>query len=220
VPHLWSPEVIQETMRTKYKKAENMLFYNIEKRKTKKVNILILESNFHIVKNAWIPIVAAEKLHKEYPDLIDQVYVFNYPENEHADRMIASLSIAPKVRKFKRLAIPEILDHFNNNSESYPIFLSTQLYNSLNYIYYELLYYGYPLIHNSPQLDGCGYYYPEYDLTKCVTSILTAYKHHDKDVDVLKDKAKQYLERVNPLNTDVGRIVNGLMNSAVVNANK
>ena len=220
MPHLWSPECIQEMMRTKYKKPESTLFYNIETRKNKKINILILEPNFYIVKNAWVPIVAAEKLHKEHPDLIDQVYVFNYPENEHAERMIASLSVASKIRKFKRLAIPEILDHFNNNSESYPIFLSTQLYNSLNYIYYELLYYGYPLVHNSPELDGCGYYYPEYDLTKCVDGILTAYKHHDKDVDVLKNKAKQYLERVNPLNADVGRIVNGLIASAVVNASK
>lgn len=220
VPHLWSSECIQETMRVKYKKPEDILFYNIEKRRNKKITILILEPNFHIVKNAWIPIVAAEKLHKENPDLIDQVYVFNYPENEHAERMIASLSVASKVRKFKRLATPEILDHFNNNSDSMPIFLSTQLYNSLNYIYYELLYYGYPLIHNSPNLDGCGYYYPEYDLTKCVDNILKAQKHHDKDVEVLKAKAKQYLERVNPLNADVGKIVNGLLVSAVVNAKK
>jgi hypothetical protein len=220
MPHLWSPECIQEMMRVKYKKPEEILFYNIEKRKSKKINIIILEPNFYIVKNAWIPLVAAEKLHKEYPDLIEQVYIFNYPENEHAERMIASLSVASKIRKFKRLAIPEILDHFNNNSECYPIFLSTQLYNSLNYLYYEILYYGYPLIHNSPELDGCGYYYPEYDLKKCVDCVLTAHKHHDKDVDILKDKAKQYLERVNPLNADVGRIVNGMIASAVVNANK
>jgi hypothetical protein len=82
------------------------------------------------------------------------------------------------------------------------------------------LYYGYPLIHNSSELDGCGYYYPEYDLTKCVDNILKAQKHHDKDVEVLKAKAKQYLERVNPLNTDVGKMVNGLLVSAVVNAKK
>lgn len=220
LPHLWSPECIQETFKLHYKKEESVLFYNIKKRINKKINIIILESNIHIVKTAWVPIVIAEKLHQKYPDLIDTVYVFGYPEHKNADDMIASLSISSKVRKFKRLAIPNIIDYFNNNSNSFPVYLSTQLYNSLNYTYYEILYYGYPLIHNSLDLDDQGYYYPEYDISKAVDCILKAYKYHDKNVDIIKDKAKKYLERVNPLNDDVCKTVNGMITSAIVNANK
>ena len=220
VPHLWSNECIKEDLKHRYNQEENVLFYNIEKCKNKKINIIILEPNLYIVKNSWIPIVIAEKLHQKYPNLIDNVYVFGYPEHNKAYDMIESLSVSSKVRRFKRLAISNIINYFNNDSQSFPVYLSTQLYNSLNYTYYEILYYGYPLIHNSLDLEDQGYYYPEFEISKAVDCILKAYKNHDKNVDIIKDKAKKYLERVDPFNNDVCKTINGMLTSAIVNANK
>jgi len=134
--------------------------------------------------------------------------------------MIGALSVAPKVRRFVRLSTPEIVDHFNNSSDCYPIFVSYQLNNPLNYTYYEALHYGYPLVHNSPDLDGLGYYYPEMSISKCAEQILHAYKHHDKNVDMLRKKADKYLERFDPLNPDVGTTFKGFLTSAIVNAGK
>ena len=220
VPHLWSPECVNEMMIQRFKKPIELLFYNIAKRKSKKINIVIMEPNLFILKNAWLPIVAAEKLHIENPDLIEFVFVFDCPMNEHAKIMLKSLTVEPKIRRFKRLVMPEILDYFNNESDCHPIFVSYQMNNSLNYTYYEILHYGYPLVHNSTNLDGLGYYYPEMDIAKCGEAITTAYKHHDKNVDVLKAKADKYLERVDPLHPEVGAIFNGFLTSAIVNANK
>ena len=134
--------------------------------------------------------------------------------------MIGALSVGSKVRRFTRLAMPEILDHFNNSSDCYPIIVSYQLNNPLNYTYYEALHYGYPLVHNSPALDGLGYYYPDMSISKCAEQILYAYNEHDKNVDMLKKKADKYLERVDPFHPDVGAIFKGFLTSAIVNASK
>lgn len=203
VPHLWSSEMIRLSAPKVIKQPEERLFYDITKRTSNKINILILEPNMSFFKTAWMPIMAGEKLYRDRPELVEFVFAFNYPDNNHAYVMADSLTLGPKLRKFKRLSIQEILYHFNQENGCYPIFVSHQVLNSLNYLYYELLYYGFPLVHNSPDLDGCGYYYPDNNISKCVEAILYAHKHHDNGIETYKAKAREYLKRVDPLDTGV-----------------
>lgn len=216
VPHLWSPEIIQRVAPTTIKQDESTLFYNLAKRTSKKMNLLIMEPNLSLFKTAWMPIIAAEKLYMEHPDLLESVYAFNYPENKHAWRMGDALTLGAKLRRFNRLSVVEIMYNFNNEKGEYPIFVSHQVLNSLNYLYYELLYYGFPLVHNSPDLEGCGYYFPENDISKCVEQIMNAYKNHDKHVETYKAKAREYLKRVDPLDPTVGRTFNELLSASIV----
>jgi len=97
-----------------------------------------------------------------------------------------------------------------------PIFVSYQINNSLNYLYYECLYFGFPLVHNSPDLEGCGYYYPENDLAKCAEMILYAQKHHHKNLSEYVAKGRKYLERVDPLNSSVANTWKQLLDSVLV----
>jgi hypothetical protein len=79
-----------------------------------------------------------------------------------------------------------------------------------------MLYYGYPLIHNSPDLDGCGYKYSENNIAECVEQILHAVKHHDKQLEIYKNKAKEYLKRVDPLNPDVQKTFDQMITASIV----
>lgn len=205
VPHLWSPEIIKDWTPRVFNKPESALFYNKIKHTGKKLTILILESNMAVLKNAWIPLVACEKLHQEHPDLIDEIFVFNYPAEKYAWMMGDSLSLGKKIRRFARLSFPEIVLAFNEK-DTIPIFLSYQLNNTLNYLYYEALYYGYPLVHNSPDLDKCGYFYPEFDLKKCADQMLDVYNSHNDNLEKYNTKSKKYLKRVDPLDKDVCKI--------------
>jgi len=199
VPHLWSSEIIKEFTPKIYKQPELKLFYDKTKYTGKKINILILESNMALLKNAWIPMVACEKLHQKYPDLIDNVYVFNYPKEDLAWQMADSLQLDKdkKLRRFCRLSFPEILLHFNS-------------------LYYETLYYNYPLVHNSPDLDKCGYFYPEFNIGKCVDKIIEASLTFHDDIEKNKIKNKKYLKRVDPLDPDVCKIWNQRINDLVI----
>jgi hypothetical protein len=204
VPHLWSHEIIKEFTPKIYNKPELDLFYDPRKHKGKKINILILESNMALLKNAWVPMVACEKLHQQNPDLIDCVYVFNYPKDNLAWQMGDSLTLDKdkKLRRFARLSFPEILLHFNS-LDSIPIILSYQVNNTLNYLYYEFLHYGYPLVHNSPDLEKCGYYFPDFNIAKCVDQLIIANASHEDNFEKYKKDAKKYLKRVDPLDSDV-----------------
>ena len=53
----------------------------------------------------------------------------------------------------------------------HPIVLSHQIVHELNNLYFDVLYLGLPLIHNSPILSAYGYYYPEYDV-ECASSLI------------------------------------------------
>jgi hypothetical protein len=215
VPHLWSPEICRTFAADKFKKTEVDLLYNIAKHTNKKIDIVIMEPNFALFKTAWIPIVASERLHLDYPELVGEVFAFNFPESNHAWGMADNFTLGKKLRRFKRLSMPEILSYFNDRN-TIPIFVSHQIQNSLNYLYYELLYYGYPLVHNSPDLDGCGYFYPENNIKACVAGILDAYKNHSKHVLTHRENALKYLERVDPLHPSVGKKWEQMINSVLV----
>jgi hypothetical protein len=215
MPHLWSASLVKERLTLEYKKTEDHAIYNKPQHNTKKINILITEPNLATVKTAWLPVVACEWLHTKYPDLIDTIYVFNFPENDLAYHMISKLSINSKVRKFKRLPLPEILLHFNS-LDSMPIFVTHHYLTSLNYLYYEALQYGYPLVHNSADLDGCGYFYPGDDPKACADAIYAAFTKHNESYDAYCTMAKEYLYRNDPLNPLVGKECKRLMTNLLV----
>jgi hypothetical protein len=214
VPHLWSPEILLADAKARFNIGETELLYNLALHTGKKIEIIIMEPNIALFKNAWVPIVASDKFYKEYPDLVEFVFAFNYPEHKASWNMGDNCYLGSKLRRFKRLSVTEIMRSFNSHT-TIPIFLSYQLYNSLNYLYYEILYFGYPLVHNSPDLDGCGYYYPEHNLSKCVEQILYAYKHHNKHLDSYIAKSRNYLKRVDPYDPDVCRTWDEMLNSVL-----
>ena len=50
-----------------------------------------------------------------------------------------------------------------------------QTLNELTNLYFETLYLGLPLIHNSPMLEDYGYYYNDFDLEKGYTTGILYY---------------------------------------------
>jgi hypothetical protein len=211
VPHLWSPAIVEEMAVTSHKFPIANLHYNPWVHTGKKIDILILEPNIAFFKTSWLPIVAAEKLHLENPDLIESVYVFNFPVNKSSEIMISELTVKDRLKKFDRLSIPEIFEFFNKRN-TMPIIVSHQFHNALNYLYYECLHFGWPLVHNSPMLDGCGYFYDDISISGCADAILKAHKHHNKQLREYKETGQKYLERVDPLNEKVCSIWDQLIN--------
>ena len=213
-PHLWHSCVLEKRAMQLCKVDTKDLMYDVTRHIEPKIDIVIMEPNLALFKNAWLPIIASESLHMKHPDLVNNVFVFNFPERPDAYSMIQTLSLGSKLRPFSRQEMDQILVYFAKR-ETVPIFLSHQTCNHLNYLYYELLYFGYPLVHNSDMLDGCGYYYKDNDIDMCVESMLTAFKHHNKRLLRYKADGLAYLERVNPLNSDVCRMWNEKVKSVL-----
>jgi len=202
VPHLWSSSILVEEAHSKFNKSVTDLTYNPLTHISKKIDIVIVEPNIQTFKSAWIPLVACEKLMKDSPDLIDNIYVFNFPKHKRAHDIVSHMRIQSKIKKFARLHIAEIMTFFNSK-HTMPIFVSYQYLNGLNYLYYELLAFGYPLVHNSTDIGACGYHYPETDVTKCAEAIQRAHKQYIYDSLEQKKHIDALLQTVDPDNSDV-----------------
>ena len=198
VPHLWSPCLIDYATSSVFQRNTGDLVYNPVNHTQKKATILIMESNIDYVKTALLPIMACEKLYQQYPDLIDEVLVFSFPtKSKAAAAIINSLTVRPKIRIFERIHIVDIMTTYNKKS-TMPIFLSWQQHNEWNYSYYELMYYGYPFVHNSGMMSDFGYSYNELNIDKCVEQIRIALESHNTLHESHMKKGRHYLESIDP----------------------
>ena len=63
------------------------------------------------------------------------------------------------------------------------IAVSHQWGNPLNYLYLDLAWLGYPIIHNAELCKDVGYYYNGFNYTEGSEMLDYAIKNHDKDLD-------------------------------------
>ena len=111
----------------------------------------------------------------------------------------------------------------------YPIFdimgreadaiVSHHWHNGQNYLYYEALYGGFPLLHNSTLLSGCGYAYRNFDPEDGALALLQALAEHDRNLDAYKATARALLRRLDPCSEEnvalYGAVLNGLMDRSL-----
>ena len=72
--------------------------------------------------------------------------------------------------------------------------------NGQNYVYYEALHGGFPLIHNSDFLGSCGYRYDNYDPEDGGMALLRAKAEHDHNLEAYRAEARTFLTTLDPLN--------------------
>jgi hypothetical protein len=199
IPHLWSPQLLEHRALSLSKVNSSSLYFKAKK--YSKFNIIIMEANISLSKNAILGLTVAEYIFKQFPTMINHVYLVNLPNNDMAKKFIENLSVPIIIQKTYK-EMDEIL-LMASTDNAMPIFLCNQLFHSLNYVYYECFYYGYPLVHNSLCLDGLGYYYPECDIEKSAQAVLDAFRTHTKKLHQYIEDGRIYLERVNPYSKEV-----------------
>lgn len=201
VPHLWSPRLMESYMESVFKRNKSALQYVYDK-KEPQYNILILEPNLEFVKNAVIPITICERLHTLDPSVIREVFVFNFPDtSKTATTLVDHCRIRDKVRRFKGLHIAEILSFFNAQPQPY-IVVSHQINNPWNYLYYEMLHFGVPLVHNSPAFRSYGYYYEGCDIDHGADACRNAVQHHSRLRPIHGPKNAAFLATIDPYAAD------------------
>jgi len=203
VPHLWSPKLLEHQCINKLKKDVKELYCNPEFHTNGKLNILIIEPNIGFTKTGLLPLLACEALYLSKPEVIDTVYLFNIPKGSAAAAIIDNLTISSKVRRFAGLHIAEILTHFCKQP-SMPVVLCHQILHPWNYLFYEMMYYGIPLVHNSDKMRGFGYYYEGCDIDGAARGVVQAHEYHGRLMGLQKQKADTFLKTIDPY--DAGTI--------------
>lgn len=159
VPHIWEPLFIAQAARDL---GLDPFFKAGGAGATRPWRIAVLEPNVNVLKTFHLPLLVAEEGFRRAPALIDRVLLFNTRHLvgvPHFDDLTTSLDLnrAGKLFAEDRLPTPEILARHAD------AVVVHQWENALNYLYWDVLWTGHPLIHNSPDIDGAGYRYADFD---------------------------------------------------------
>ena len=83
--------------------------------------------------------------------------------------------------------------------------------NGLNYLYYEVLFGNYPLIHNSLFLRDYGYYYGDFDAEVGGQALVRAMREHDASLDQYRAANAKLFKRLDPKSSGNIRLHEGLL---------
>jgi hypothetical protein len=190
VPSIWSPMLLNGYSQ----ELSNEFGY---KPGASRWRLGILEPNLCSTKTCHLPLLIADHAHRKDTRMIDSALVFNtlaVKDHESFIKFANSLDLVNQgIATFEgRLPIHMILGPLVD------AVISHQWLNDENNLYYEALYGGFPLIHNSDFLGDCGYRYNTFDCVDGGLSFLQAFREHDKNLAEYRKQADMLLAKMNP----------------------
>lgn len=192
MPHLWSPLVLQ---RDAARLPEGVSFGYRPGRK--RWRAAIFEPNICMVKTCFVPLLVCEAAHRSNPDMLEHVWAYNtFHLKEHVG-----------FNGFARIL--DIVKHGLTSFEGrFPfcrvvaadvdVVVSHHWENAQNYVFYEALSGGYPLVHNSHLIGNCGYRYHGFDCEEGGRALQRAYTEHDDNFDAYRQNARAFIAQLDP----------------------
>jgi hypothetical protein len=187
VPFIWSP-----SMSELYEKELGRSI-QYKKRETNK-SISIFEPNLSIIKWAFPSVLICENAHRTITDknLIKHVYLTNM--NSSSENELPNIKVVNKIVKSldifvnKKLSIEGRYNSLYFMSQHSDIAVSHQMENPLNYLYLDLAWMGWPIIHNAHLCKDVGYYYDRFNFEEGSEVLKRVILTHD-------DNAEEYMKR-------------------------
>jgi hypothetical protein len=168
-PHIWAPSVVERQLR-----AGNADYFWTQP--TDGWRLGIFEPNVNVLKTFHIAMLACEEAYRLSPGDIGAVLAFNsshLKETDHFREFAAALDIFRDAKLFAEARLPTV----SALGRHIDAVVTHQWQNHLNYLYWDVLYSGRPLIHNVPTIEA-GYYYEAFDPADGGRAIVDAVKRH------------------------------------------
>lgn len=206
VPFIWSPSSIEFIKQIKKISNDEQLMY-----KKKHNNIAIFEPNISLMKWCLPCLFITELTNRKYKN-INKVYMTNIDITAKVDDM--------KINDFNLTELNNIcrgLDLFNEKKifaerryitlefmESHAdIAVSHQWENPLNYLYIDLAWMGWPILHNASLCKDLGYYYPDFNYEEASEKLNDILLHHDINQKEYLQYNRKIIDKYVPTNVDL-----------------
>lgn len=196
VPFVWDPFFIEESVMDLPNKGQWA-------HRDAPQRISILEPNIDVVKFCLYPTLIAELAYRQDPDSIELLQVTNTDHLANKSKEFTALMLKLEIVKnnkavfLGRQKTPTFL------SENTDIVVSHQWENPLNYIYLEVAWQGYPLIHNAHLCSDLGYYYENNNLEDGAKKLLYAIKNHHINYQLYINDQRSNIKRFIPGNKTI-----------------
>lgn len=200
LPHLWSPVVLNRA--AAQLPPDQSFQYKPGRRRWR---VAMFEPNICMVKTCWVPLLSCESAHRADPNLIERVLALNtFHMKEHPvfNGFANSLDIVRNglVTFEGRFPVWQMM------ASHVDAVISHHWENGQNYLYYEALFGGYPLIHNSHLIGDCGYRYRDFDCEEGGVALCRAFAQHDADLPAYRERSRKFLATLDPESEDNVRI--------------
>ena len=198
IPVLWDPVFLNHTA--------TLLRKNIFWREPEggKYTLGCFDPNINVLKTFHLPLLVTEEAYRIDKNPIEKLLLFStlrLKESRHVTEMILATDIGKdgRISLEDRHALVRVM-----GSDVHAV-VTHQWENNRNYLYYEVLYLGWPLIHNVPSLEGAGYYYRDFDPRDGGRALQEALQGHPAIRIEQRDAIREALWSVsidNPANQD------------------
>ena len=113
---------------------------------------------------------------------------------------MSQLKISKITETYQRSPLMNIIDQLNKLKFKTHI-VSHQIFNELNFLHFELIYLGFPLIHNCEMIKEVGYMYHQHNInegSKCLEISMISHDTMNKSKEI-----KEFLWKYNPNNPEI-----------------
>ena len=163
----------------------------------------VYEPNNTVSKTCLIPLTTLVSHYRASNSILDKYNIFsaeNIAKSPYFNGRCRAFGLTTEESRkkflfYKRIPLVGSLYTYG----LHPIVLSHQIVHELNNLFFDVLYLGLPLIHNSPILSSYGYYYPEYDIEKASCLIDYVLLNHTSNRLEFDQGVTQLLSSYHPL---------------------
>jgi hypothetical protein len=200
VPFIWSPVATEQYQRDSIQLGLPDLMY--KKRDTKKISIF--EPNINSMKWFFPALLVCENAYRMNSDSIDHVFLTNINGNSRINIDFVNEIVKPlDIYKDKKISIESRYNSLYFMSTHSDISVSFQHENPLNYLYLDLAWYGWPIIHNAHLCKDIGYYYPDFDFEIGGKVLLDVVNNHHHNWESYLKTNRELISRYLPTNLEV-----------------
>jgi hypothetical protein len=208
MPHLWSPYFLESRIRAASARGRGFGFTPGDRPERRGWNIGIFEPNIGVVKNCMIPMLVCEQAYRRNPQSVAKMMVMNSVHMKEHPTFLHFALCLDLTRHQKATYEPRV--QFSDAMTQFALdaVVAHHWECGLNYAYYDALYGGYPLIHNSEFLraDGQGFFYPDFSAIQGGDVLVEAWSQPAEFWSDYRKRALEYLRGLSPEHPENVRI--------------
>jgi hypothetical protein len=206
VPFIWHQKFIQESIvniHNGFIKGSYKKDWMYDNKKEKKI-IGVMEPNINIVKFGLLPAMLVEECYrgevgKKY---IEDLRITNTQKIKDNKKFISFIKTFD-LFKDKKLSAESRYQTAFILTQYLDVVVSHQILNPLNYLYLDVAYMGYPILHNAELCKDLGYYYEGSDLLKGSKVLEDILLNHDKNINEYNERNNIVLNRYHADNKEL-----------------
>lgn len=206
VPFIWHQKFIEESVvniHNGFKKGSYKKDWMYDNKKEKKI-IGVMEPNINTVKFGLLPAMLVEECYrgevgKKY---IEDLRITNTQKIKDNKKFISFIKTFD-LFKDKKLSAESRYQTAFILTQYLDVVVSHQILNPLNYLYLDVAYMGYPILHNAELCKDLGYYYEGSDLLKGAKVLEDILLNHDKNINEYNERNNIVLNRYHADNKEL-----------------